>query len=81
MQLSLELLVIVKEIISGRYFLQERCHLTGQDFEGLALVDMLFFDCWQRILQMMEIFVHLFNEPFLDISLTLKLFILSFKLL
>ena len=52
MQLGLELLVFVEEIISGRYFLQERCHLTGQDFEGLALVDMLLSDLWQRSLKM-----------------------------
>ena len=81
MQLGLELLVFVKEIISGRYFLQERCHLTRQDFEGLALVDMLFSDCWQRSLQMIKIFEYIFNEPFLDIRIKFKLFILSFKLL
>ena len=81
MQLGLELLVFVKEIISGRYLLQERCHLTRQDFEGLALVDMLFSDCWQRSLQMIKIFEYIFNEPFLDIRIKFKLFILSFKLL
>jgi hypothetical protein len=81
MQLGLELLVFVKEIISGRYFLQERCHLTGQDFEGLALVDMLFFDCWQRSLQMIKIFEYISNELFLYIRIKYKLFILSFKLL
>jgi hypothetical protein len=81
MQLGLELLVFVKEIISGRYFLQERCHLTGQDFEGLALVDMLFFDCWQRSLQMIKIFEYISNELFLYIRIKFKLFILSFKLL
>ena len=81
LQLCLKRHVSLIEVVSGLHFLQERAHLTGQNFERLALVDVVFLDDRQITLHMGKFLQNILCDLFLDLIFTLKLIFLIFQLL
>ena len=69
------------KVVSGLHFLQERAYLTGQNLEGLALVDMLLLDLRQITLHVSKFLHNILCNLLLDLIVLLKLIFLIFQLL